>query len=324
MTYKPSQLQRQVEEIERIEKAIADAKAPPAAPDPETPPETPAEPVGQAPSEPTPVPPTPPAPPTDDQWRHRYLTLEGKYKAEVPRLHQQVKDLSAQLAEAIAKIETVTTRTPEPPKARTPLVTDKDAETYGSDLLDLIKRQAQEMFADREAELLKTIDRVVADNEALKQKFATVTKSQEATGQQVYLSKLTQLVPDWETINADPAFLTWLGEVEGLSGMPRQAFLDDAFSAADANRTAAIFNAFKSTRPAAPVPPRSDVQRQVTPGKSKSVPATPANDTRQWTHSEIDQFYTDVRSGKYRGKVEEAARIEAEIDLAVAQGRVRA
>lgn len=330
MSRLPKQLQRQVEEIDRIQKEIAgptdpdpNPDAPP--PNPETPPETP----------PTPVEVPPPTPVVDD-WEQRYRSLEGKYRAEVPRLHQQVRDLQSSIEDlkAARAQPTPPTAPPTPatPQARQRLVTDKDAETFGPDLLDLIKRQAQEIATDmvssHDAAVQAEIKRLATENETLKARLGDVSKSQETTAQDTYLSKLAIEVPDWSEINTDPGFLQWLSEVDPFTGMARQAYLDAAFKALDVKRTSVLFNAYKATKapPAAPTPPPpkvTELQRQVTPGKTKSTAAPPAEDPSKkiWTTTEIQDFYTKVRQNKLTQ--DEAIRIEQEINSAVSTGRVR-
>lgn len=328
MSNLPKQLQRQAAEVTRIETEMAAAANEPAtptdivAPPPETPPAAPATP-------PTP----PPVPDAGTDWEQRYRSLEGKYRAEVPRLHGELRELKA----SFSALETKLTATPAPapapetPKAKPRLVTAKDAETFGPDLLDVIKRQAQdiadELVAARESKVQTDIKKLADENEALKQRLGDVTKTQEATSQDVYLTRLAKLVPDWETVNSDPEFLLWLDDVDPFTGLKRQAYLDSAFTALDHQRTAVLFDAWKRTKaPAstpAPVPPEpSEIQRQVTPGKSKSTP-TPAADPSQrlWSTGEIEKFYDDVRHGRIKG--DEVKRTEKEIDLAVSTGRIR-
>lgn len=321
----PRQLQRQQEEIEQYDQDMAAAAAtPPEAPPPTT--ETPKASDGQDTPPPVVAPVTPP-PQGDDVWRQRYLTLEGKYKAEVPRLHSQIKELSTKLDELAARA----TRTETPPaeKPKSKRVTEKDTETFGADLLDVIKRQAEEIAADALADLQTKVGKLESENEQLKAQVTGVSTTQSQTAQEIYFGKLTASVPDWEAINVSDGFLNWLSEVDELSGATRQAFLDDAFQKLDVGRTAKLFNAYKKVLAAAapppPAPTKQEVQRQVAPGKSKTPPGPPASDasTKIWSANEIDRFYQEMRAGHYKHTPQEAARIEAEIDAAVASGRVK-
>jgi len=62
------------------------------------------------------------------------------------------------------------------------------------------------------------------------------------------LDHLDKAVPDWETINKDPAFLKWLGEMDPLTGIQRQELLNQAHKALDAPRVANFFNSWKGGR----------------------------------------------------------------------------
>lgn len=319
----PRQLQRQQEEIEKFDKEIADAALAASNPSVETPEVT----DGQEPPAPAPAPVTPP-PPSDDQWKQRFLTLKGKYDAEVPRLHQELKELRTQVSElASRKVETPQ----EPVKPKTKRVTEKDTETFGADLMDVIRRQAEEIAAEAVSGMADKLSKLEAENEQLKQNLTGVTTSQAQTSQEVYFAKLASAVPDWETINVDPKFLEWLGEIDEISGELRQTHLTNAFNALNVDRTAKLFNAFKKTiapAPAAkqPAQKQTEVQRQVAPGKSKTPPGPVNSDanTKVWSANEIDVFYKELATGQYKSNPQEAARIEAEIDAAVATGRVRA
>lgn len=321
----PRQLQRQQEEVDRLDREIAEAAAPKTDPPPT---ETPPVQDGQEPPVPAPTPP-PPAP-SDDQWEQKFRTLKGKYDAEVPRLHQELRELRTTVQELTARTPKVETP-PAPEKPRTKRVTEKDTETFGADLLDVIKRQAEDLASDSIAELSRKLDAIAAENAELKQKVSGVSTSQAQSAQEIYFTKLANAVPDWEAINVSPGFLEWLGQVDELSGASRQAYLTHAFEALNVDRTTKIFNAYKSTlaqpAPQPTVSKQQEVQRQVTPGKSKTPPAsanTSDASSKIWTAAEIDEFYRDVRAGNYKTKPQDAARIEAEIDAAAATGRVRA
>ncbi len=318
----PRQLQRQQEEVEKFDREIAEAQA---APNPSDPPaEPPQVPDGQEPPPPAPVVAAPN--PSDDQWEQRFRTLKGKYDAEVPRLHAELKEMRTKLDELAARPRVETPAEPAKPKSKR--VTDKDAETFGADLMDAIKRQAEDIAADALAEMSAKISKLEQENEQLKQTVTGVSTTQAQTTQEMYFAKLTSAVADWQAINVDPKFLEWLGEIDEISGVSRQAHLNHAFENLDVDRTAKLFNAYKKTLPPAPAPApaKNEVQRQVAPGKSKASPGPTAAsaETRIWAQSEISDFYRDFATGKYRTNPQEAARIEAEIDAAVATGRVKA
>ena len=141
----PKQVEKQMREVEEIEKQMA--PVPSEAPPPEEPtsPETP--PADQ------PLAPDPAAVSNivdikqPNEWEHKYRTLDGMYKAEVPKLHGQVKELTAQIAGLVGQIEALKMPTP-PVAADERLVSDKDVEAFGEDLIDVQRRVAREVMRE--------------------------------------------------------------------------------------------------------------------------------------------------------------------------------
>jgi hypothetical protein len=311
----PKQVQAELEAAERIEQELQNAANPqpePVAEEPEPEPVVEPEPVLEQEPEPQPE----PTKPSDDEtWERRYKTLQGMFNAETARNKAEVADLKSQLKQVLSEIKESKVAPTEPQRS---LVTDKDVEDFGGDLVDLIGRKAADVV---NAEM----SRLKAENAQLREEMGSVTEQQGEARRDVYFSNLERLVPDYRELNVDPDFLEWLADVDNLSGQPRQNFLNNAFESYDVDRTAVLFNSFKELT-AAPAKPKvvpKELQRQVAPGTSKasSVASTPANE-RIWKMSEIDRFYKDVARGNYKGNDAEQARIEAEIDQAVLEGRL--
>jgi hypothetical protein len=261
----------------------------------------------------------------DDTWQKRYQTLQGMFNAEVPRLNSQVKELTTQLQTAIASIEALKKQPQKQEKPVEKLVTEKDVEAYGGELIDLVKRQAAEVIQSERATIQDDLAKLQAENAELKKMLGGVAEKQGANERRAYYVELASQVPEYEAINTNPDFLTWLAEVDPLSGVTRQAYLNVAFEQFDAKRTATLFNAFKKDAGLAAQPKqdaKQELQRQVAPGTSRaSAPTTPNAGEKIWAMRDIEQFYTEASKGRYSR--EEAARIEAEIDAAVAAGRIR-
>ena len=319
----PKQVQAQAEEADRLEQELLAAVNP--TPEDTTPTE-PAltEPEVNLEGEPLEEPqvtepePEPVKAVEDETWERKYKTLQGMYNADVPRLRSEVSELKSQLETAIAKLESASTKEPEPTKSQR-LVTDQDVEDFGSDLVDLIKRQATEVAQDR-------IGRLEEENAQLREQLTGVSERQGDIARQTYFADLARLVPDYEEINVDQQFLDWLSEVDPLSGYQRQEYLTNAFNGYDVARTATLFNTFKDltgSTQAKPKQPPKELARQVAPGTSKASAQTVTNpNEKMWSMSEIDRFYKDVARGVFKGNDAEQARIEAEIDLAVQEGRL--
>jgi hypothetical protein len=145
-----------------------------------------------------------------------------------------------------------------------------------------------------------------------------------------YFTDLAKDVADYETIDNDDAFKAWLLEIDEFSGLVRNDILQSAYHAFDVGRTAKIFNAYKAQAtpapppPPPPVDPQAELREQVSPGQGRAAAEiTPDDGKKVWSVAEMDEFYKAFARGEYRGRLEDAKRIEADIDRALAEGRVR-
>lgn len=328
-------LPQQVLDAEEAARVIQEGIAVPDPVDPEAP--APVEEPAPAPVAPAPEP-TPETPaPADSEatWEARYKTLQGMFKADVPRLREEVLGLKTALADATRKLEQrVEPPAPEPRAPETKLGNTKDAEDFGGDLVDMVRRQAVDAAR---AEFGGEIARLEALNKDLVTKLNGVSEVQTVTAQERYMNDLAQRVPDYLAVNEDPLFLAWLDQEDVLSGEKRQAFFNRAYRGLDVERTAKLMLAFKDslrTEPVVtapvgePVPvaekPADRLARQVQPVPSRAdVPPAPSAAGKIFSMSEIEGFYRDITQGVYRGRETEQARIEAEIDAAVAEGRLK-
>jgi hypothetical protein len=316
----PRQVQEAADEAERLEATL---QMPPEASG--EPPQEPAAPAPQATL-------TPPAqaPRASDEatWQQRYQTLQGMYNAEVPRMATQIRELVAQLADVSARLAAPKAEPLAPvPKVPAKQASEKDVEVFGSDLIDLIRRQSADLVEAQREQVEAGLKKLAAENAELKAQLGTVVTAQGEGNRQQYFVALERLVPNYQTLNVDPGFLAWLAEIDPLSGVARQAYLANAWGSFDATRTAKLFLAYEqlagSGTTETPKPtPQQELARQAQPGTSKGMGQVPDEpNARIWQRAQIERFYTDVTKGQYSAK--EAQRIEAEIDAAVASGRVR-
>lgn len=315
----PRALQRQLEEAEALLEGFnPTVETPePAAQPPDAEPEQAAVPT-QPPTEAAETPPSTPTPP-DDVWERKYKTLQGLFNAEVPKLQRQNQELTGQLHDAIARVDKLVEGKKEAPQQ--PSVDPRDAETFGSDLVEMVQRQMQSVLGSTAQKL----DGVVAAFEArlgqVEQALKGTTQTVAVTAEEMFFNKLAQTVPDWEQVNANEAFLAWLSEVDPVYGQPRQAALSAAQQAMDVQRVIAVFNAFKATLPKPPAPSAA-LAKQVSPKGAPTAPPTPT-DKPVISELEITQFYKEMATGKYRGREAEANQVEQIINEAIAEGRVR-
>lgn len=287
------------------------------------------QPQGVPTAEPTPAPETPPvvqqpepqkpeeAPPQEQtvdvlkadlaRSEHRYKTLEGINRAQA----QEIK----QMKERLQKLET-----PAPaPAAADPTrahrhLKPEEVESIGPGTIDLnarIARSEVDPVAER-------VDRVETRlNDGL---------------HRLFLRELKATHPESDTLNADPDWLLWLGQVDRKTGIPRQDLLDRAVAAQDVERTWAFFEEFKreSGRTDAPAQPPSTVTTTPKAPAPKPAPVsaqpkpTAEPQKRRFSLSYVKKFMKDraVEAGRGIAMTTEQRNTMSEIEAAEREGRI--
>jgi len=241
----------------------------------------------------------------DDTWEHKYKVIEGKYRAEVPRLAADNRELRTQIEALQQQMESLKSQAAKPQQS---LISQEDREKYGDDLLDVMKRAAQEQVTTKDAEI-----------EELKRRLDMVNQTTAKSAEVNFFDTLGRLAPDWVTINSDEGFLKWLDEYDELTGKTRQDLLSDAEAAKDAERVARFFTKWKATQQQRTAPTSQALAAQVTPDSNRVV--QPPTGKRFFTRPEIAAFYAAARRGEIGAK--EMVAMEAEIHAATIEGRIR-
>jgi type II secretory pathway pseudopilin PulG len=314
----PKAIQNELAQAEAIEKQLADEAASKVGNTEPAPEPTPTEPT-EVPSEPKPA--EEPKPAVDAEWKQRYDILQGKYNAEVPRLHDQLKSQGDVLQQLQHELEALKNKPAEPQQPKESLVTDKDEETFGSDLVDLARRVSRDE-ASQTLQRINMIENAIQQLMQLSQKVTAVETNQVQTAQDKFWTSIATAVPDWKEINHEAQWLSWLAEYDIVAGKTRQESLDEASQRLDADRVAGLFKLWKTQfRPAEPVKSNTDAElsRQVAPPKqgASSVPTQ----QKIWTGAEYERAY-DPRL-MTQMSADEVDSLQAEAERAVQEGRVR-
>lgn len=318
----PKAIQRQLDEAEQIEKAIAnrgvsEVEQPGTDPEPEvvTPAPVPA---------PAPVVETHSQPAAETErrdsddavyWRKRFETVQGMLNAEVKRIEQSFADKVSVMQK---QFEQAVKQAPAQLPQSEALISSKDEEAFGSDLIDLARRAAREEFGRLAAGLVGEIRKELTP---VREQVGKVAERQEVSEQDRFYQTLTALVPDWEKINADTRWLEWLAEVDPMLGAPRQVALDSAHNTMDVQRVAAVFNTWKNQfMPKQAKNTNRELERQVAPPKSGGSAATPVA-PKVWTRAEYERAF-DPRLTRSLSQAE-IAQLQADADRAHQEGRIR-
>lgn len=318
----PKAIQRQADEAAAQEQALQQrtAQAPELVTDPAKLPAN--EPAPPQPSEPAQPAATPaPTPKPDDSLEQKYKTLQGMYNSQVPQLQRALKAAQDQYTTVSQTVEELKARLDKPSKPQDkPAADPKDVENFGADLVDMVNRQAERIYAAMVSQFNDSVTSFDARLKAVEQSVTGVSQKADTTLEQQFYAALSGLVPDWETVNSDERWLAWLSEVDPIYGVPRQSALDAAHKAMDPRRVANVFNAYKTQHP--PKAAQS-MSNQVTPSGAAAPAPTAAPAKPILSEKFITKFYQDVALSRYAGRDKEMQRIEAEINSAIAEGRVR-
>lgn len=266
----------------------------------------------------------------EETLTQKYRTLQGMYNAEVPRLHSQNKELSGRLQQMEQLLATISQQNgrPQSQQVEETLITDKDQEEYGESL-DVMRRVTREELIPV-AQKIAQIDRLLQQLQVnVVPQVNAVVQRQAMSAEQQFWSDLTNYAPQWKDINNDPAFQSWLLEVDPLSGITRQTILEDAQNSLDVRRVGNFFKSWLELTGQANVAQNtrrnvsaSELERQVAPGKGRNTGNPSGSNAKMYSPDDIKSFFNDVRQGKYKGREAERDRIERDIFAAQRDGRI--
>ena len=323
----PKQVQEMVEQAQEAEKGLF-GDHPPQEDEGTQPdegvegqePETPEVPEDAPPTEEIPVgeegeEPSGEEPPSGDvDWEHKYRVLQGKYNAEVPRLHKELKQLKREKEELLARLSLLEQMVVQLQAQQTAAPSAEPATAQPEEEeeeLKLLKENYPEVYNAITKLLEKTIHKQVEP------------KLHEVS-EQTFYTQLTTIVPDWQSINTDPEFIEWLNQADPISGFTRMQLLRQAYEQKDVNRVARFFIAYKEEKQkaqqSASTPPPA--AKNVAPPQRKTAPSSPTGrgSKKVFKQSEVEEFYKLAAMGKI--PLDERKRMEEEILRAVMENRI--
>ena len=171
---------------------------------------------------------------------------------------------------------------------------DTDEQMYGEDLPRDARRWARQELGGQ----LNSIQQQL-------QQQAVETSRQRCMNA---LDADPELRDKWRKLNQDQGFLSWLGEIYALAGVPRQQLLTQAYDLGDADRVRNFFRGYLAEK----IPARLRTETRLplenpTPSKRVAVREADINHGKKiWTGNEIRQFYQDKSRGLYDGHEAEA------------------
>ena len=257
-----------------------------------------------------------------ESFKQKYATLRGKYDAEVPRLHQQVKELTDQMNAIRHEAEAAKKAEAEKPKEKVSYVTDADREEYGDDLIDFQRRVAKEASQEYE-------DRFEQQAKVIEQLQQQISNTGNQVGEVGFTQKLNALVPGFDQLDNDERWVAWLNEYDPMTRGPRRDQAQSAFNSGDAEAVAHYVGLFRESINEPVANGKSDrqteLEKQVTPSRSASTVTNKSSskDSRVYSEKELNNAWTKIRTLNTQGKYDDAEKLEAELTAAYMEGRVK-
>lgn len=328
----PKQVQAQADALEQYERQVAEARSAQQPKPAEAPNNPPKDPEASAPAPaPAPAPAEAPKPSDDDSstWRQRYLSLQGQYNSQVPALQQQVHTLTDSVAQLTQQLKAKEAPAPATePDAE--LVTRKDVDAFGEDLVDLARRIAKEEFGKRESKYIKQIEALQGQLAEAKGQVGEVVETTAKSANERFFETLDARLPGWDKVQATAECQEWLGTRIPGTAVTWDAALKEAARARDVKAVLEVFEAFFEKHPTlnpkapapAPAPTKQELQRQVAPSKSAAAAPSVSSSKRVYTGAEYQAESNRLMRLMQQGKAAEVAQLEGELNAALAEGRV--
>ena len=239
--------------------------------------------------------------PKQDDWQQKYRSLQGMYNADVPRLNAENRDLSSRVSQLEGLLSSMQEPTQQTPAVAEKLITDDDVKEYGESIA-VMRKAAREEVAQEIAQLRQQVGQL----QGVLPQVQQVQAQQKKSGEQTFWSTIASEVPNWSDINNDPDFQSWLLAIDPLTGISRQTYLEDAQKNLDASRVVNFFRTWEgengktNTAQVDRTAQQSQLQKQVSPGKSRNNGVKASGQTKTYTQKDIKEFFADIRKGKYK------------------------
>ena len=262
-----------------------------------------------------------------ETWANKYRTIEGKYRAEVPRLNQEVKQWKEHAIALNGRISELETSFKKTQSEAASAESNQEIEKLSTEYPD-IGKVIKKINDDHRAELQALEERltkgVATELDSVKQNIVMTKKDK------FDMAMRNAGIDDWASIDSDPGFLEFLKESPTpYTKKTKHDFLLEAADAFDIPRVSKIFKEYKDAVNTPPAPVKDEVQERleqfISPpkGAQRQAPASVTKPT--YTRDDYTAFMKETSKGKFDpakwgGKTEE--QVEAAFDRIIAAGQL--
>jgi hypothetical protein len=247
-----------------------------------------------------------------DRLNAAYMTLQGKYNAEIPRLVQRLDTLESENR----KLQETHSTPAQPSRAdHLQYVKDEEIEDLAPEAMDLTARMARGVA---QAEVNK-----------IRQESKPLLESMQAELAQARTTALWNEVekayPGARTMNdTDASWIAFLGAKDELSGIPFNVIGNNALAKGDAETVKRLIARYKAVSGVnADTTVSASVLSQVKPATAHASQSTQAGSNKPtFKESEYEKFISDVTRGKFMKNPALQEQLSKQFESAALEGRI--
>jgi len=250
------------------------------------------------------------------KFKARYLSLKGKYDAEVPTLHKELNEFKKSVVERLSTLA----ENPAQSKAEQHQEADiisRLKEDYGDDFIDSVKALA-EQIAD---------EKIKASLSTVQAKVDSVEDTQIKVAQDDFKKYLDEHVNgDWKRLwdGKDKGFFEFLAKPDP-SGLYTYGELVELYNEKwDSEKLSKVLNTYLETKtPSKPKQTSHDKEKEsmIAPSRTTTHNTPDTDDKPIWTKASIAEFQRLDRQGKF--SPEESMAKWNDLLAAANEGRIR-
>lgn len=240
----------------------------------------------------------------DGDWEKRYKGLRGSRDQKLIDARAALANQEAQILELQRKLTDATKAAPKPDVLEG-IIDDEAREALGPTAIEAMTKTAQAYSNAKNEEVERQLEELRKEKERLAEQRI---KASQAATYQSFLNRLATAVPDYASINVEPAFKEYMQALE-VDGQTRAEHFHSAEQRGDVAIIANYMLNYKREK------------IQANPLESKIVPtgqghsSTSTNSGRPpLTSAEIDLHYERDRKGWYKGRLDEFNAMERRIE----------
>jgi len=244
-----------------------------------------------------------------EDWKLRFTNLRSSRDEKLYRAKRELTDALTTIRDLHTQVASLRTAQP----AVDPLdgvFTAEDTDALGEATINAMRKVTAKATEAATKPLQEQLERERAAREADSNNRAADNRQQAYN---IFISRVAKAVPDWEKINYDPEFATFLSGPD-VDGTPRKTYFTAAETQGNAAQIIRYMSEFITNKPVL----KDKLASKVTP-VGDGAGATQAKQPGKIdviSRAFIDKFYDDLNRGRYKGRHTEALEIEARIDAA--------